>query len=98
MDKGVCVGFTPQGGCVGEIPPKRMLAIFAHPDDESFSAGGMLAKYAHQGVQVVVLSVTRGEAGISGIPPKGAGEIRVSELLQASKHLGIEAYCLNYKD
>ena len=43
---------------------KRMLVILAHPDDESFAIGGTLAKYAHQGVQVVLLCATRGEAGI----------------------------------
>ena len=46
------------------IQPKRMMAILAHPDDESFGMGGTLAKYNHQGVQIVLLYATRGEAGI----------------------------------
>ncbi len=49
-----------------KIKPKRMLVILAHPDDESFAAGGTLAKYAHQDVQVILLCATRGEAGIPG--------------------------------
>ena len=53
-----------------EIKPKRMLVILDHPDDESFAAGGTLAKYAHQDVQVILLCATRGEAGISGAKPE----------------------------
>lgn len=59
-----------------EIKPKRMLAIFAHPDDESFAVGGTLAKYAHQDVHVILLCATRGQAGISGVKPEEAGDIR----------------------
>ena len=81
-----------------ERNPKRMLVILAHPDDESFAAGGMLAKYAHQGVQVVLLCATRGEAGIQGIGPAEAGDIRERELKQAAKHLGIEVHFLGYLD
>ena len=81
-----------------EIKPKRMLAIFAHPDDESFAVGGTLAKYAHQGVQVILLCATRGEAGISGVSPEQTGEIRERELRQAAEHLGIEVYFLGYTD
>lgn len=75
-----------------------MLAVFAHPDDESFGAGGTLAKYAHQDVQVVLLCVTRGEAGIPGVKPEEAGNIRTRELRQAAEHLGIEVYFLDYPD
>ena len=75
-----------------------MLAIFAHPDDESFGAGGTLAKYAHQDVQIVLLCATRGEAGISGVSPSEAGEVRERELRQAAEHLGIEVYFLGYQD
>ncbi len=98
MDSGVCLGYTAQGECVREIPPKRMLAIFAHPEDESFAAGGMLAKYAREGVRVVLLCLTKGEAGIPGMPPKFAGSIRAGELRRAEEMLGIEVYILSYTD
>lgn len=75
-----------------------MLVILAHPDDESFAVGGTLAKYAHQGVQVVLLCATRGEAGIPGAKPEEAGEIRERELRKAAKLLGIEVYFLGYQD
>jgi LmbE family N-acetylglucosaminyl deacetylase len=75
-----------------------MLAVFAHPDDESFGAGGTLAKYAHQDVQVVLLCVTRGEAGIPGVKPEEAGNIRTRELRKAAEYLGIEVYFLDYPD
>ncbi len=98
MDSGVCLGYTPQGECVREIPPKRMLAIFAHPCDESFAAGGMLAKYAHEDVRVVLLCLTKGEAGIPGMQPKFAGSNRPDELRRAEEMLGIEAYLYSYTD
>lgn len=76
----------------------RMLAILAHPDDESFAVGGTLTKYAHQGIQVVLLTATRGEVGIPNVDPVTTGGIREKELLRAAKHLGIEVYFLGYKD
>jgi LmbE family N-acetylglucosaminyl deacetylase len=98
LDKDVCLGFTLQGECVYKIREKRMLAIFAHPDDESFAADGTLAKYAHQDVQVVLLCVTRGEAGIPGLVAYQAGAKREIELRQAADKLGIEVYLLVYPD
>jgi LmbE family N-acetylglucosaminyl deacetylase len=83
---------------MNENPEQRLLAIFAHPDDESFGAGGLLAKYAHQGVRVIVVSVTCGDAGIEGLSAKEAGEIRHHELVGAASQLGGEAYCLGYPD
>ena len=41
----------------------RLLGVFAHPDDETFCAGGTLAKYVVAGWEVMVISATRGEAG-----------------------------------
>ena len=81
-----------------KLKKERMLVILAHPDDESFAVGGTLAKYVHQGIQVVLLTATRGEAGIPGTEPMVAGEIREKELLQAAKHLGIEVHFLDYQD
>ncbi len=41
----------------------RLMAVVAHPDDEALGFGGTLAKYAAEGVEVFVLSATRGDAG-----------------------------------
>ena len=41
----------------------RLLALLAHPDDESLGVGGILATYAAAGVETFVLTATRGNAG-----------------------------------
>ena len=41
----------------------RLLGVFAHPDDETFCAGGTFARYAEQGAEIMVVSATRGQAG-----------------------------------
>ena len=43
--------------------PLKLMAILAHPDDESLGVGGTLAKYATEGVDVALLTATRGERG-----------------------------------
>jgi LmbE family N-acetylglucosaminyl deacetylase len=72
----------------------KLLAIFAHPDDESFRAGGTLAILADQGVRVNVLTMTRGQAGSCGDPPVCSQEelpqIREAELRCACDSLGIQ--------
>lgn len=78
---------------------QTLLVILAHPDDESFPIGGTLAKYAAEGARVVLVSATRGEAGIRGLTPESAGEIRARELQQAAKTLGVsEVRFLGYRD
>jgi len=42
---------------------KTLLAVLAHPDDESFGMGGTLALYAQRGVKVHLVCATRGEEG-----------------------------------
>lgn len=83
---------------MSEPKSKRMLVILAHPDDESYGMGGTLAKYSHQGVQIILICATRGEAGISGKQSAETGKIREHELRQAAMHLGIEVYFLGYQD
>ena len=68
--------------------PLKLLAVFAHPDDESFAVGGTLAKYASQGIEVVIVSATRGEAGIPGLTAAKAAARRESELRTAAAKLG----------
>jgi N-acetyl-1-D-myo-inositol-2-amino-2-deoxy-alpha-D-glucopyranoside deacetylase len=77
--------------------PKTLLAIFAHPDDESFCAGGALSMLASQGTKVFVLTATRGEAG--SVAPElleEAGvntisDLRTLEMERACGALGLEA-------
>lgn len=83
---------------MNDLKPNRMLVILAHPDDESFAVGGTLAKYVHQGVQVILLCATRGEVGIAGLKPEDAGKIREQELREAAKRLGVEVFFLGYQD
>ena len=70
----------------------RVVAITAHPDDETIFAGGTLARYAADGNEVVIVATTRGEGGEVGDPPLGPkerlGEIREQELRCAAAALG----------
>jgi LmbE family N-acetylglucosaminyl deacetylase len=73
---------------------KKILAVFAHPDDESFCAGGSFAHYADKGIDITLLCATRGEAGMSGPfkvnSQKQFGELREKELQKAAEILGIK--------
>lgn len=80
-----------------------LLAVFAHPDDEAFRPGGTLALLARQGVQVVVLTFTRGQAGSCGNPPVCTPQelpaVREQELGSACAALGIQPpRLLDYAD
>jgi len=76
-------------------PDKRLalLAVFAHPDDESLTMGGTLARYAHAGVDVSLVCATRGEWGIISDPTiatrENLAEVREQELRAACRVLGI---------
>lgn len=79
--------------------PFSLLAIFAHPDDESFTVGGALARYAAEGVEVSLLCATRGEAGIEGMGPGEAARVREQELRAACAVLGVsKVRFLGYRD
>ena len=71
---------------------RKLLGIFAHPDDESITAGGTIAKYAKNGWRVDLVSATRGEAG-------GNADERTKELESAAAILGVRSITfLDYKD
>ena len=82
---------------------KTLLAVLAHPDDESFGLGGTLALYASKGYDVYYVCATRGEAGtvdeeyLKGF--KDTAEMRTNELMCAAKELGLkEVFFLGYRD
>jgi LmbE family N-acetylglucosaminyl deacetylase len=80
-----------------------LMAIFAHPDDEAFSSGGLLVKYAQEGVLTSLVTATRGEAGEISDPAlanrDNLGQVREEELRQACSILSVrELRFLDYVD
>jgi LmbE family N-acetylglucosaminyl deacetylase len=83
--------------------PRRLLGLFAHPDDETFCAGGTFAKYAAQGAEIMVVSATRGQAGqirdATIATRRTIGLVREDELRRACAELGVRhAQCLDFLD
>lgn len=83
--------------------PLRLLIAYAHPDDESFGLGGMIAAYVARGVEVTLICATNGERG--AVKPEfleGYGsvrELRLAELDKAVTVLGLQRLVLlDYKD
>lgn len=82
----------------------KLLAVFAHPDDESLGFGGTLARYAAEEIETHLVTATRGERGRFGSLGKGAdpaevGRVREAELRAAAAVLGIrDVSILGYPD
>ncbi len=83
--------------------PRRMLVVFAHPDDESFGMASTIARYVAQGVEVSLICATNGDVGtvaeqhMTGF--SSVGELRLAELECASAILGFhEVVTLGYRD
>lgn len=72
----------------------RIACVFAHPDDETFCAGGTVAKYADAGIRTDLFCATNGDAGRnSGVPVSSREElakVRQEETRAAARILGIE--------
>lgn len=73
-----------------------VLAVFAHPDDESLACGGLLSRCAAEGVSASLLCLTRG----AGVPADAArAATRSRELAEAASVLGLdEVILLDYRD
>jgi LmbE family N-acetylglucosaminyl deacetylase len=88
---------SPRGGA------PRLLAVVAHPDDESFGCGSLLAHASRNGFDVTVCCATRGE---SGDPTPGSitagldiAEVREAELYHAADILGVSTvHLLDFVD
>ncbi len=85
-----------------------LMAVHAHPDDEAASTGGILHKYAAQGVETVLVTCTGGELGDGpgglkpdqpGHDPEAVRKVRRGELEASSRELGIgHLELLGYRD
>lgn len=82
------------------------MLVHAHPDDESIATGGVMARYAAEGIRVVCVTCTGGEHGEIVVPEMDTpqnkarlGEIRAEELRRALAQLGpVESRLLGYTD
>ena len=83
-----------------ELPAaRRVLAVVAHPDDETFGLGGLLGTYADAGADVAVLCFTRGEASTLGVGRQDLSEQRSREFHRAARTLGVrQAWLRAYPD
>jgi LmbE family N-acetylglucosaminyl deacetylase len=83
---------------------KTILAVLAHPDDETLGFGGTLARYADLGADTHLVCATRGQRGWFGEPddypgPEALGRIRKGELMEAAQVLNLKSVCLlDYMD
>ena len=85
-------------------PPPRVMSIHAHPDDQEFTVGGTLAKWARAGSEIVTVCITSGGAGSNDHTPldmtrEALVPIREDEQRSACRVLGIsQVLFLGYED
>jgi len=82
---------------------KRLLIVYAHPDDESFGLGALIAKYGSEGVEVSLICTTNGDVGTVESQFMGnhatVADVRLAELDCATQILGItEVIKFGYRD
>lgn len=95
-----------QAGAMAE--KLTLMAVHAHPDDESSSTGGVLAKYSAEGIRTVVVTCTNGEFGDApgqvkpgedGHDEAAVAKLRLAELKTACDYLGVsDLEVLGYHD
>ena len=84
--------------------PQCAMSIHAHPDDQEFSVGGTLAKWAGAGSQIISVIITSGDSGSNDPSKDGSykqplAELREKEQLAANVILGVkETIFLRYPD
>ncbi len=91
------------GSDATHLTGRSLLAVFAHPDDESLACGGLLAGCAEFGARVTLVCATRGERGPRGhVAPNGTTplrDVRALELAEAARILGVaEVILLDHAD
>jgi LmbE family N-acetylglucosaminyl deacetylase len=82
---------------------KRILGLYAHPDDEILGSGGTMARYAAAGARVETVCATRGEAGEIAdallATPENLSSVREQEMLCSAQALGIQkVHFLDHRD
>ncbi len=90
---------TDTPGAVPNVADRRLLLVHAHPDDESLTTGGTIARYVSEGAEVTVVTCTLGEEGevigdewaqLAADRADQLGGYRILELTRALRALGID--------
>ncbi|MGH8992542.1 MAG: PIG-L family deacetylase, partial [Acidimicrobiia bacterium] len=91
---------APSAAVSAALPTSTgVVAVCAHPDDESFGLGAVLGMLAKAGSRTGVLCFTHGEASTLHATPGELAAVRVDELTRAAAHLGVgRAELLTYPD
>src|SRR3989344_3283405 len=77
---------------------KKIVCIFAHPDDESFGPSGTIAKLSKEN-DVYIICATDGDAGENQNKYKDLGKVRTEEARKSAKVLGVKkVFFLGHKD
>jgi LmbE family N-acetylglucosaminyl deacetylase len=83
------VTFPPSAEPISDA--QRVLGVFAHPDDVDFGAGGTIARWTAEGIEVSYLIVTRGDAGgFDETPREEMPRLREAEQRAAAAELGVK--------
>ena len=80
------------------MPPVRILALFAHPDDAEYLCAGTLAHLADRGASLHIATLTAGDCGSSILPAAKITRIRRQEARRSAAMLGAEYTCLEARD
>ncbi|MGH3745741.1 MAG: mycothiol conjugate amidase Mca, partial [Mycobacteriales bacterium] len=84
--------------------PLRLMAVHAHPDDESSKGAATMAKYVRDGVDVLVVTCTGGERGdvlnpqLPPVEPADMPALRIREMAAAAEILGVRHHWLGFVD
>jgi mycothiol S-conjugate amidase len=96
------VTLDPSCGSAGRL---RLMAVHAHPDDESSKGAATMARYVSEGVEVLVVTCTGGERGSILNPAMDRpevkadiGKVREAEMARAREILGVEQRWLGFVD
>lgn len=87
-----------------EYTPKIAMSIHAHPDDQEFSIGGTLAKWARAGCEIISVTITSGDSGSNDVTKDGSykpelARLRETEQMAANEALGVKrTVFLRYPD
>jgi mycothiol S-conjugate amidase len=96
---------SPNVACDGGAEPLRLMAVHAHPDDESSKGGATMARYSREGVEVLVCTLTGGERGDILNKAMDRPEIRdnlpavrLEEMARARDILGVQQQFMGFVD